>query len=107
MTEINTNNNFLQIGQARDPLSVSNDPSNQAIAQTSDATANGVPVNLAAQIASVYYSYRIPKETKKYLRLANKRPNLKGIQNLLDAAGLVCDDIAQIAAKSALGFQAA
>ena len=106
MTEINKSDNSRPVAPLHQALKASNAPSNQAIAPTSDATAHGEPVNILAKKASVFNDCEIPEETLNRLRSANENPNLKGIQNLLDAAGLVCDDIAQIAAKSALGFQA-
>jgi hypothetical protein len=105
MTEINTNNNSLQIGQTRDPLSVSNVPSNQAIAPTSDATAYGAPVNIAAQKASVFNDCEIPEETLNLLRSANENPNFQGLQNFFKATGFKRSYMAQIAAKPALGVE--
>jgi hypothetical protein len=106
MTEINTNNNSIPVVQARDLSLDSKGLSSKAIAQTSDATANGAAVNIAAKIASVSNG-EIPQETQNLLIIANENPNKTGIQKFLSATGLKNVDIARMAAKDALNPQAA
>lgn len=105
MTEINNSENSRPVGQLHQ-ASKASDPSSKAIAQTSNATAHGAPVNIGAQKASVFKDCEIPQETLDLLRLANENPNLQGLRNFFNATGFNGSDMAKIAAKPALGFQA-